>query len=107
MAESADRLDARAIGLAILIMAILGGSYTMVKVGLRDLPVFGSLLLRMLVAAATLGAYAIWLRLPLVYQGRAAWFLAAQTLAFVAQQSLLYLGLTLTTAGRAAILFNA
>jgi drug/metabolite transporter (DMT)-like permease len=101
-----SRLDARAIALAIIIMAILGGTYTMVKVGLRDLPVIGSLLLRMLVAAAALGAYARWARVTLLYRGRAAWFIAAGTLAFIAMQLLLYAGLTVTPAGRAAILYN-
>ena len=101
-----SRLDARAIGLAILIMAILGGTYTMVKVGLRDLPVVGSLLLRMLVATAALGVYARWARVTLLYRGRAAWFIAAGTLAFIVMQLLLYAGLTATPAGRAAILYN-
>ncbi len=101
-----SRLDARAVALAIILMAILGGTYTMVKVGLRDLPVVGSLLLRMLVAAVALGAYARWARVPLLYRGRAAWFIAAGTLAFIAMQLLLYAGLTVTPAGRAAILYN-
>ena len=101
-----SRLDARAVALAIIIMAILGGTYTMVKVGLRDLPVIGSLLLRMLVAAVVLGAYARWGRVTLLYRGRAAWFIAAGTLAFIAMQLLLYVGLTVTPAGRAAILYN-
>jgi len=100
------RLDTRAVGLAVLVMAILGASYTMVKLGLRDLPVFGSLTLRMLLATIVLVAYVGWRKLPLIYRGRAAWFIAAQTAAFVLNQALLYLGLTMTTAGRAAILFN-
>ena len=102
----AGRLDTRAVGLAVLVMAILGASYTMVKLGLRDLPVFGSLTLRMLLATIVLVAYVGWRKLPLIYRGRAAWFIAAQTAAFVLNQALLYLGLTMTTAGRAAILFN-
>lgn len=101
-----SRLDARAVALAIIIMAILGGTYTMVKVGLRDLPVVGSLLLRMLVAAVALGAYARWARVRLLYRGRAAWFIVAGTAAFIAMQLLLYAGLTVTPAGRAAILYN-
>ena len=100
------RLDAPAIGLAVLVMAVLGASYTMVKLGLRDLPVFGSLALRMALATVVLVAYAWWRHLPLAFKGRAAWFVAAQTTAFVLNQALLYVGLTTTTAGRAAILFN-
>src|SRR2546425_11213572 len=87
-------------------MAILGASYTMVKLGLRDLPVFGSLTLRMLLATIVLVAYVGWRKLPLVHRGRGVWFIAAQPAAFVLNQALLYLGLTTTTAGRAAILFN-
>src|SRR5213593_2634376 len=87
-------------------MAILGGSYTMVKLGLRDLPVFGSLTLRMALATVVLVAYARRRHLPLTFGRRAAWFVAAQTTAFVLNQALLYVGLTTTTATRAAILFN-
>src|SRR5262249_53683972 len=88
------------------VMAVLGVAYTMVKVGLRDLPVFGSLTLRMVLAAIVLVAYARWRPLPLAFGGRAAWVVAAPTIAFVLNQALLYVGLTMTTAGRAAILFN-
>ena len=87
-------------------MAVLGASYTMVKLGLRDLPVFGSLMLRMALATIVLVAHARWRHLPLAFRGRAAAFVAGQTAAFVLNQALLYLGLTMTTAGRAAILFN-
>ncbi len=61
----------------------------------------------MIVATAVLYAYSRWRGVPLRYRGRAAGFLVAGTAVFVAQQVLLYLGLTMTTAGRAAILFNA
>ncbi|MEW6689643.1 MAG: DMT family transporter, partial [Pseudomonadota bacterium] len=100
------RLDARAAALATLAMAILGGSYTAGRVALQDLPVFGTLALRMLIAAATLGAYAWWARTALAYRGGEAWFLAAQTGFFVLAQSLLFTALTMTGAGRASILFN-
>ena len=101
-----NRLDARGIALAVLVMAALGSSYTMVKVGLRDLPVFGLLLLRMLVASAALGIYMRWVGLPFTYSGKARLFVLAQTAAFVGNQVLLYLGLAQTTAGRGAILLN-
>ncbi len=105
--DDPERLDSRGVVIAVVTMAILGGSYAMVKLGLRDLPVFGSLLLRMIVATVVLYAYSRWRGLALRYRGRAARFLVAGTVVFVAQQVLLYLGLTMTTAGRAAILFNA
>jgi drug/metabolite transporter (DMT)-like permease len=101
-----NRLDARGIALAILVMVTLGGSYTMVKVGLRDLPVYGLLLLRMLVASVALGIYMRWVGLPFAYGGRARQFVVAQTVAFAGNQVLLYLGLAQTTAGRGAILLN-
>ncbi len=78
----------------------------MVKVGLRDLPVFGLLLLRMSVASVVLGIYMRWVGLPFAYGGRARQFVLAQTVAFTANQVLLYLGLAQTTAGRGAILLN-
>ena len=100
------RLDARAIGLAILAMAILGGSYTAGKLALQDLPVFGMLMLRMMVTTGTLGAYAAWARVPLGQGRHAAGFVLAQSGFFLMSQTLLFVGLTMTSAGRAAILFN-
>lgn len=100
------RLDARGIALAIFVMVLIGGSYTMVKVGLRDLPVYGLLLLRMLVASAALGIYMVWAGLPFAYSGRARQFVLAQSVVFIGGQVLLFLGLAQTTAGRGAILLN-
>jgi drug/metabolite transporter (DMT)-like permease len=87
-------------------MAVLGGSYTAGKVAVHDLPVFGTLELRMLITTAVLGAYAWWARVPLAYRGGEARFIAAQTGFFLMAQTLLFIGLTMTSAGRAAILFN-
>ena len=87
--DDPERLDGRGLVIAVVTMAILGGSYAMVKLGLRDLPVFGSLLLRMIVATVVLYAYSRWRGLPLMYRGRAARFLIAGTAVFVAQQVLL------------------
>ena len=101
-----QRLDGRAAGLAVLAMAILGGSYTAGKVALQDLPVFGMLLLRMVVTTATLGCYAAWARVRLAYGRRAMGFVLSQAGFFLLSQVALYIGLTMTSAGRAAILFN-
>jgi drug/metabolite transporter (DMT)-like permease len=101
-----ERLDARAIALAVFAMAILGGSYTAGKIALHDLPVFGMLLLRMVVTVGTLGAYASLSRVPLACRGRVAWIIGAQTVFFLVSQIALFIGLTMTSAGRAAILFN-
>jgi drug/metabolite transporter (DMT)-like permease len=90
----------------VLLTAIWGGSFAFVKVGLRDLPVFASLLLRMVVATTILLAYLRLNRIPLAYSGRANLLLAAGTVAFAASQVFLYTGLTVTTAGRASIFFN-
>jgi drug/metabolite transporter (DMT)-like permease len=100
------RLDARAAGVAILVMAILGGSYTAGKIAVQDLPVFGMLELRVLIMTATLGAFAWWARVPLRHRGGEAWFIAAQSGFFLMSQVLLFIGLTMTSAGRASILFN-
>lgn len=106
MTAAVERLDARAIGLAVFAMAILGGSYTAGKIALHDLPVFGLLLLRMVVTVGTLGAYASLSRVPLACSGRVAWIVGAQTVFFLVSQVSLFIGLTMTSAGRAAILFN-
>jgi drug/metabolite transporter (DMT)-like permease len=100
------RLEAQAAGLAILAMAILGGSYTAGKFALQDLPTFGVLLSRMLVTVATLGAFALIARVPLAYGGREARFILAQAGFFLLSQTTLFIGLGMTSAGRASILFN-
>jgi drug/metabolite transporter (DMT)-like permease len=87
-------------------MAILGGSYTAGKVALASLPLFGMLALRMLLTAGTLGAYAWRARLSLAYRGRSVAYIAGHSVFFIASQLLLFTGLTMTGAGRAAILFN-
>jgi drug/metabolite transporter (DMT)-like permease len=101
-----ERLDARAIGLAVLAMAILGGSYTAGKIALQDLPVFGLLLVRMAVTVVALGAYAYFAGLPLRPRGSSTRYLLAQTGLYVLSQTLLFTALMMTSAGRAAILFN-
>lgn len=106
MSLGAGRLDARAVSLAVLAMAILGGSYTAGKVALQALPLMGMLALRMLLTAGTLGVYAWRTRLPLAYRGPSVGYIAAHSVLFMASQLLLFTGLTMTGAGRAAILFN-
>jgi len=102
----AGRLDGRAIAIAVLCMAVLGGSYTAGKIALHHLPIFGILLLRMLITTATLGGYAAWAGTSLFHRGREARFILAQGGFFILSQTLLFIGLTMTSAGRAAILFN-
>ena len=106
MPAAADRLEGRAIGLAILSMAVLGGSYTAGKFALQDLPVFGTLMARMAITTLALGAYAYWAGAPLAQRGPAAWYVLAQAGFFILSQTLLFIALGMTSAGRAAILFN-
>ena len=87
-------------------MAILGGSYTAGKIALQDLPVFGLLLVRMVVTVLALGAYAHFAGLPLMPRRSSTGYLLAQTGLYVLTQSLLFTALMMTSAGRAAILFN-
>jgi drug/metabolite transporter (DMT)-like permease len=87
-------------------MLIFGGSYTAGKVALHDLPVFGLLALRMGITTLALGAYALWAGIPLVQRGSALRYMLLQTAIFCASQALLFVGLGMTSAGRAAILFN-
>jgi len=101
-----DRLPGRAITLIVLLTAIWGGSYTMVKLGFRDLPIFGSLFLRVVVATALLMLYSWAANVRIVYTGRSVRFLLASALAFCWTMAFFYLGLSRTTAGRASILFN-
>jgi len=101
-----EPLDARAVGLMVLLTVIWGGSFTFVKLGLRDLPVFGSICLRFLLASVILAIYCRWMAVPLWYTGRKARYLLAGAGAFAWGQALLYLGLTVTTAGRGSVFFN-
>jgi drug/metabolite transporter (DMT)-like permease len=100
------RLEARAAGLAILAMAILGGSYTAAKLALQDLPTFGVLLCRVAITVATLGVFALVARVPLAYDWSASRYILAQTGFFLFSQITLFIGLGMTSAGRASILFN-
>ena len=106
MIAGGERLDARAIGLAVFAMAILGGSYTVGKIALLDLPVFGLLLVRMAVTVLALGVYAYFAGISLWPRRSSAAYLVAQTGLYVLSQSLLFTALMMTSAGRAAILFN-
>ncbi len=106
MIAGGGRLDARAIALAVFAMAILGGSYTAGKIALQDLPVFGLLLVRMIVTVLALGAYAYFAGLPLQMHRSSTGYLLSQTGLYVLTQSLLFTALMMTSAGRAAILFN-
>lgn len=106
MIAGSGRLDARAIALAVLAMAVLGGSYTAGKVALQDLPAFGLLALRMTVTTLALGAYAAWIGLSLAQRGATVRYIVAQTAIFALTQALLFVALGMTSAGRVAILFN-
>lgn len=106
MIAGSGRLDARAIALAVLAMAVLGGSYTAGKVALQDLPAFGLLALRMVVTTLALGAYAAWIGLSLAQRGATVRYIVAQTAIFALTQALLFVALGMTSAGRVAILFN-
>lgn len=106
MIAGSGRLDARAIALAVLAMAVLGGSYTAGKVALQDLPAFGLLALRMAVTTLALGAYAAWIGLSLAQRGATVRYIVAQTAIFALTQALLFVALGMTSAGRVAILFN-
>jgi drug/metabolite transporter (DMT)-like permease len=100
------RLDARAICLAVFAMAILGGSYTAGKFALQDLPMFGMLAVRMILATLALGAYAAMAGLVVRPRASSFGYLAAQTGLFVMTQTLLFIALQKIDAGRSAILFN-
>ena len=106
MIAGSSRLDARAIALAVLATAVLGGSYTAGKIALQDLPAFGLLAMRMTVTAIALGAYAYWIDQSLVQRGVGAGYVLAQTAIFSLSQALLFVALGMTSAGRVAILFN-
>ena len=103
MIAGGGRLEARAIALAVLAMAVLGGSYTAGKIALHDLPPYGVLALRMAITTAALGGYAAFIGMSLAQPVR---YVIAQTAIFATSQALLFIALGMTSAGRVAILFN-
>lgn len=86
--------------------ALWGGSFTAVKAGFRDLPVLGSLGMRMALAFLALYAWARLRQLPLWYGPRANGWLLAAAFFFMWTQLCVYLGVNWTTAGRGAVFFN-
>jgi drug/metabolite transporter (DMT)-like permease len=106
LSAGAGRLDARAIALAVLAMAVLGGSYTAGKFAMQDLPMFGMLAVRMALATLALALFAAAAGLQVQPRASSFRYLAAQTGLFVMTQTLLFIALQKIGAGRAAILFN-
>ncbi len=77
-----ERLGAHPVVLMVLLTAIWGGSFTLVMLGLRDLPVFGSICLRFALAATILTVYCRVTGIPIWYTGRNARYLLAGAAAF-------------------------
>jgi drug/metabolite transporter (DMT)-like permease len=84
-------------------MAVLGGSYTAGKIALHDLPPFGVVAMRMAITTVALGGFAAFVGMSLAQPLR---YVVAQTCIFALSQALLFLALSMTGAGRVAILFN-
>lgn len=100
-------LDARAIGLVILLSALWGGNVVAVKIGLADAPPLALAWMRFAIGGVCVLAWGWWTRAPFTIGPGEAGPLLGLGLLFTTQLGLLNVGTWLSTAGHAAVLLNA
>jgi drug/metabolite transporter (DMT)-like permease len=100
-------LDARAIGLVLLLSALWGGNTVAVKLGVVDSPPLMLAALRFVIGGLCVVAWGLWTRAPFRPGGGERWPLFGLGLLFAIQLGLLNVGVWLSTAGHAAVLLNA
>ncbi len=100
-------LDARAVGLVLLLSVLWGGNVVAVKIGLTDAPPLALAWMRFAIGGACALAWAWWTDAPFSIEPHEAWPLLGLGLLFTTQLGLLNVGTWLSTAGHAAVLLNA
>ena len=100
-------LDARAIGLVLLLSALWGGNVVAIKLGLADAPPLALAWMRFAIGGVCVLAWAWWTRAPFTIEPGELWPLLGLGLLFTTQLGLLNVGTWLSTAGHAAVLLNA
>jgi drug/metabolite transporter (DMT)-like permease len=101
------QLDARAVGLILLLSALWGGMTVAIKIGLADAPPLALAWMRFAIGGLCVLAWGWWTRAPFALQPGEFWPLLGLGILFTAQLGLLNVGTWLSTAGRAAVLLNA
>lgn len=100
-------LDARAVGLILLLSALWGANVVAVKIGLEDAPPLALAWMRFFLGGLCVVAWGWWTRAPFTLAPGEFWPLLGVGLLFTVQLGLLNVGTWLSTAGHAAVLVNA
>lgn len=100
-------LDARAVGLVLLLSALWGGNVVAVKIGLADAPPLALAWMRFVLGSVCVVAWGVWTRAPFTVDPGELWPLLGLGLLFTTQLGLLNVGTWLSTAGHAVVLLNA
>ncbi|MGH7322939.1 MAG: DMT family transporter [Candidatus Rokuibacteriota bacterium] len=100
-------LDARVVGLVLLLSALWGGNTVAIKIGLADAPPLALGWLRFVIGGVCVLFWGWWTRAPFTLRPGELWPLIGLGLLFTVQLGLLNVGTWLSTAGRAAVLLNA
>ena len=101
------QLEARAVGLVLLLSALWGGNVVAVKIGLADAPPLALAWMRFAIGGICVLLWGWWTRAPFRVGPGEAWPLLGLGLLFTTQLGLLNVGTWLSTAGHAAVLLNA
>jgi drug/metabolite transporter (DMT)-like permease len=99
-------LDARAVGLVLLLSALWGGNTVAVKVGLADAPPLALAWMRFVLGGACVVLWGWWSRAPFSLRSGEGWPLLGLGLLFTTQLGLLNVGTWLSTAGHASVVLN-
>jgi drug/metabolite transporter (DMT)-like permease len=100
-------LDARAVGLVLLLSALWGGNTVAIKLGLADAPPLALGWMRFLLGGLCVLGWGWWTRAPFTLRAGEAGPLVWLGTLFAAQLGLQNVGTWLSTAGHAAVLVNS
>jgi drug/metabolite transporter (DMT)-like permease len=104
---SLRELDARAVGLTLLLSALWGGNTVAIKIGLEDAPPLALGWMRFVLGGLCVLAWGWWTRAPFRLGAGEVGPLLGLGLLFTTQLGLLNVGTWLSSAGHAAVLLNA
>ncbi len=106
-ASQPRELDARAVGMVVLLAALWGGNTVAIKIGLVDAPPLALAWIRFVLGGICVLLWGWWTRAPFRLKPGEFWPLLGLGLLFTTQLALLNVGTWLSTAGHASVLLNA